>query len=438
MSLLQLSEKNNKKNFNATHDALTGLANRVLLKESLSKALDLAKDQDYLLAVFFIDLDGFKDINDKAGHKAGDFVLLETSRRLLKNTRATDLVARVGGDEFIIMLARVENRTGISVIADKILAAVASPYNIEGESWQISASIGIAVYPHDGLDADSMLVNSDAAMYEAKRKGKNKAQYFNKHLNNVAKRKNDIITEIRESVKNNAFEILLQPQYDIKTNQLIGAESFIRWHHPNKGIVQASKFLPYIANTEYINTIGYFVLNKVLEYVTINNLDDLKNFRVAINVEPRQLANDDFLNYLTDVSKKKKLSCLTIEITEDCFKTNFEIVKERLNKIRALGIKICLDDFGIGVSSLNHLIILPIDILKIDNKYFECNQQNNANTKSAIIALAHNLAIKVMAKRVDNSIQLEHLIESGCNYAQGYCYSEPLPVNDFQIYLDNS
>ncbi len=418
----------------ATHDALTDLPNRILLQEHIASAIEQACINNHLLAVFFMDLDGFKNINDKAGHAVGDLVLKETAQRLIRNTRSTDLVARLGGDEFVILLSRVENRIGVSIIADKILAAISSPYNIDSESWQISSSLGITIYPFDGLNCKDLLANADTAMYEAKRKGKNRAQYFNKQLNNVAKRKNDIIHDIRQSLVNNDFEILLQPQYDIQNNQIIGAESFIRWHHPKKGIVMPNKFLPYIANTEYINSIGYYVLNQAVELIKTHSYQGAINFRIAINVEPRQLANDDFINYLSELKNNgKPVEYLTIELTEECFKTNFEIIRKRLNRIRDLGIKICLDDFGIGISSLNQLITLPIDILKIDNKYFD-SVHDDGKTKTGIIMLAQHLHIKVMAKRVDDAKQLQELIGLGCSYAQGYCYSPAISLVEFRDY----
>ncbi|MBP9722641.1 MAG: EAL domain-containing protein [Gammaproteobacteria bacterium] len=417
--------KVNKASFMATHDSLTLLPNRILLNESILISIESANINNNLFSVFFIDLDGFKNINDRAGHETGDYVLKEVAKRLLNITRATDIVARQGGDEFIVLLSRIEDKTDAKIVADKILATLASPFYFQGESWQISASIGIAIYPNDGQTTDEIIAHADAAMYEAKSSGKNNAQYYNEELNIRAQKKNAIIAEIKQAVTNDEFEIFLQPQYEIKTGNIFGAETFVRWKHSTKGILLAADFLPQISNTEYINAIGYIVLDKILKLKLPNFL------KIAIHVESRQLANNEFVHHLFDLhSQGLDISFLSIEITEDCFKTNLDLTRKRLDKLKSIGATIILDDFGKGISSIRQFTQLPIDIVKIDNKFFQ-DARSDGSEEKGIIALAHYLDRKVMAKRVENKKELEKLIKYNCDYAQGYCYSEPVTVDKF-------
>lgn len=422
-------------NFISTHDALTMLPNRVFLINKIDATLNTARICNDNFAVFFLDLDGFKDINDTAGHETGDLVLKEVSRRLIKNTRATDVVSRHGGDEFIILLPQIRSKNDVEVVADKILSILSEPFEFNHETWNISASIGVAIYPEDGKSSEKLIANADAAMYSAKQAGKSTVRYFNKELDEKISAKITVQDDIRKAIINDDIEVVLQPQHELSTGKIIGAESFIRWHHPEKGLIMPNDFLPYIANTGYINSLGNLILQKCLAVNYEVNLKDC--IKIAINVEARQLIGDSFVNKIKGMkSLGINTRQLAIEITEDCFKTNFKIIKQRLEELRALEVRIHLDDFGLGTSSVTHLAELPIDVVKIDNKVL-CDNSNSNAMKSGIIALSHSFGIKTMAKRIDNNEQLDILRNLGCDYGQGYCYSKPISIDDFKHYVGN-
>lgn len=422
--------------FLATHDQLTLLPNRFYLLKKLPFFIETNRLERRPLAMFFLDLDNFKDVNDKAGHAAGDLVLQEVARRLVKNTRITDLAGRLGGDEFIVVLPHIRDKSDTEIVANKLLSVLNEPIYINNESWQISCSIGVSIFPDDGSTAESLLENADTAMYEAKRIGKNKVQYFDKKLNEKVTRKYKLINELHNAIQNNQFNALLQPQIHITNNQLFGAELFIRWHHPEKGLIMPNDFLPDIADTGYISAIGDFMLTK--SFNIKNNLLKNKSCKLAINVEPRQLASNDFVNYLHEISQKTAfeniLNNLAIEITESSFKVNFKNIKSRLEAIRNLGITVTLDDFGSGDSSISKLMELPIDIIKIDYKYFTATKSDNKYL-AGIIALAHSMGIRVMAKRVDNKEGLTSLAQLNCDYAQGYYFSKLLTEEEFSEFI---
>jgi diguanylate cyclase (GGDEF)-like protein len=421
-------------NFISTHDALTMLPNRKFLLDRINYTIKTANIQESSFALFFLDLDGFKDINDTAGHDTGDLVLKEVAKRLIRNTRASDVVSRHGGDEFIVLLPHIKSKNDVEIVADKLLSVLAMPFEIGEENWTISSSIGVAIYPEDGLTAENLISNADAAMYMAKQSGKSTVRYFNKDLAEQISQKINIQEEVRKAILHDDFEILLQPQHDLVTNKVIGAEAFIRWHHKQQGLIMPEDFLPYIANTGYINSLGNFILQKCLGLIYQINSKDVK---IAINVEPRQLVSDSLINKIVGMKKMGvQTEQLAIEITEDCFKINFKIIKQRLETLKSMGIMICLDDFGLGTSSITHLAELPIDIIKIDNKIL-CDKSNNKVMKSGIISLARSFGIKTMAKRIDNNEQLRMLRELGCDYGQGYCYSKPIPISEFKDYIIN-
>lgn len=427
--------ENFKDDFITTHDPLTMLPNRNFLLKKITTLLEASHNNDKNFAIFFLDLDGFKNINDTAGHDSGDLILKEVARRLIKNTRATDIVSRHGGDEFIILLPHVRSRDDVEIVANKLLSVLCEPFNIKQETWTISASIGVATFPEDGTTAEKLIANADTAMYLAKEEGRNCIRYFNKELNEKLTTKLNILNDIRKSIANNEFEILLQPQHDLKTNRLYGVEVFVRWNHPQKGTIMPNDFLPYILNTGYVSLLGNLILKKAL---AVNY--EIKNSKqnaliIAINVEARQLINDNLIEHLAGLKKMGvNVKHLAIEITESCFKTNFNIIKKRLCKLRELGVKIYLDDFGLGNSSVTQLIDLPVDIIKIDNKVLT-DASKSDSIKRGIIALSHSFNIKTMAKRIDDGQQLRVLADLGCDYGQGYCYSKPLTVAQFNAYV---
>lgn len=424
-----------KDNFVTTHDALTMLPNRLFLLNKIESSIIEAKITKNIMPLFFIDLDGFKNINDKAGHKTGDIILKEVSRRLTKNTRISDVVSRHGGDEFIVFLPHIRSKKDAEIVANKILSTLSEPFYVNNETWNITASIGIAIYPDDSITAEKLIEYADEAMYAAKDSGKNTFRYFNKEISAELEKKYCVLEEIRHAIVNDHFDVVLQPQHDLASGEIVSVELFIRWMHPEKGIVMPKDFLPYILNTGYINSLGDLVVKKALGlYYELKRICN-KKINIAVNTEARQFINDSFIEHVSGLKRLGvNVSMLTVEITEDCYKTNFEIMKEKLNKLKDLGVTICLDDFGMGNSSISQLVQLPVDIIKIDNKHLYNNRDNKVVQKS-IIALAHSLGIKVMAKRIDDEVQLKGLQELGCDYGQGYCYERPLALDAFTQYI---
>lgn len=406
------------------YDSLTGLPNRELLVNSLQEKIDKHSDTDPKIGVLFLDLDDFKAINDVAGHDVGDKVLKEVALRIEKNTRVSDLSARQGGDEFIILLSRIKDIESAESVAENILTSLSKPICIDDECWNITTSIGISIFPHDGDTPEKLLKHADAAMYNAKQAGKNTIKYFNRELGRELDKKYEIIQEVKKSIENDDFSIELQPQYNLKNDDIIGVELFIRWMHPDRGKLLPDDFLPYIQNTNYISHIGDIVLNKAVMLSQELKSLGLNNIQIAINVEARQLINDSFIKKLEETMQNHSiLKSLIIEIDESSFLSNYKSASKRLQRLKSLGVTICLDNVGYGTSSLMPIVDLPIDIMKFDNKMSFGNGFDDA-VKRIIIFAAHALGKKVMAKRISDTSELKKLIDFGCDYGQGYCFEK--------------
>ena len=430
-----ISDEINNENYVATHDTLTMLPNRSFLLYKIKQAITDDTLKSRLMALFFLDIDGFKDINDKAGYKTGDLILKEVSKRLIDNTRMSDVISRHGSDEFIVFLPEIRSLKDSEIICNKILDILAEPIYINNEVWNISATIGVALYPDDGITSEQLIHNADAAMYMAKQEGKSKIKYFNKDIDEELDKKYNIINEIREAIIKNQFDVVLQPQHNLQTNEISGVELFIRWIHPKKGIILPNDFLPYIYHTGYINSLGDLIVRKALGLYYELNRTSHKKLTIALKVTPRQFINDTFIERIAGLRTfGVNTNCLMIEITENCFKNNFEIAREKLIKLKNTGVKICLDNFGLGNSSLSQLFQLPIDFVKIDNNLLYVTQ-NNEQIKKGLIALVHNLNIKVIIKKIEDPEKLARVQELDCDYAQGYCYSKPLQLTEFIDYV---
>lgn len=414
----------------ATHDQLTGLANRILFYEQIEKALASCNRQGNFLAVLFIDLDDFKKVNDGMGHAVGDLLLIEVATRLLANMRHVDTVARWGGDEFVILLNYLlveENITGIVV---KILERLAQPFYFDGLTLYVTPSIGISVFPKDGLTAEELLAHADAAMFQVKENGRNNFCFFRSDLNKSAKQRLVMEKEMYSALEKGHFEVYYQPQVELKTNRIFGAEALLRWNHPHKGIISPDTFIPLAEETGLINHIGDWVLQTVCKQLSVWQKQGLPEICVAINLSSRQFLQYDLCDKINQALKDNAVEAcfLKVEITESLMIKNVDRVAKMLWVIRELGVCISIDDFGTGYSSLSVLKNFPIHQLKIDKSFINHLGTNpdDANIAQSIIMLGHNMSMNVIAEGVENKTQLDLLLDWNCDFIQGYYFSRPL------------
>lgn len=427
----------------ANFDELTGLPNRSLFMDRCEQAIHSAHRDNTRIALFFIDLDRFKWVNDTLGHEAGDNVLQETAKRLMSCSRETDTVARLSGDEFTLILPNVTDVNDISVFAEKILSTLAQPHHLQGsEDCYISGSIGITFYPDDGTDLKTMLRNADRAMYRAKGRGRNAIEFFTPKLNECAHQRMNLIEDLRNAVENKELVILYQPIIDLKTNTIFGAEALLRWQHPHRGLLLPENFIVTAEESGAIITIGKWVLNQVSQQTTRWKTNGMDLSYLSVNVSFRQFKNKNFLQELRSILAQNNLpSCdlnLNLEITESLMLSHTKENIELLNNIKQMNISLSLDDFGTGYSSIQQLKHFPIDTLKIDRSYVHSIMSNkkDAMLTQSIISMAQNLGMRVIAEGIETEEQLDFLRASGVDYGQGYYFSRPLSDINFSSYYE--
>lgn len=418
----------------ATHDELTGLPNRNLFMDRLKHTLAVESRHKGKVAVFFIDLDNFKNINDTLGHDIGDVLLQEAASRLQHCIRDSDTLARLGGDEFtaIITYATVDEVTNI---ASRIIDFLSASYSIHGRNLFISCSIGISIFPDDGKDSSSLIKNADTAMYRAKESGKGQYQFFAEEMKMVAFQRLGIETGLRLAIENRAFEVYYQPQVNVATGEIVGAEALIRWRDQHLGPVSPVAFIPIAEKAGIISIIGEIVIDKVLTNICEWRQLGILPPRVSINVSAMQLRDYGFYSRLDDKIQHYDVdhSMITIEITESALMEKIELVESVLGKIKATGVHISIDDFGTGYSSLSYLKKLPITELKIDRSFVDgiANETDDQQIAVAIINMAKALNLKIVAEGVETVEQLEVLKSYGCDIVQGYFFYRPLTAIDF-------
>lgn len=431
-----------KINYMAHYDALTGLANRTLLYDSFSAALDKAKANDKKLALLYIDIDNFKNVNDSLGHNYGNELLKNVSKKLLDCVSKVDIVSRLGGDEFSILLPFIKDNNEINKVLDKIMDMFKVPFVLNGQEFYISASIGIAVYPTDGQDITTMMKSSDTAMYSAKNSGKNKYAFFNTSMNNKVISRLKLENSIRRALEKSEFVVYYQPQMNLRTETISGVEALIRWENPSKGIISPIEFIPIAEETGLIVPIGEFVLKTACKQIRKWNDLGYKNLNMAVNFSARQFKQNNLINSINNIISEEGVNPknLEFEITETMVMEDIDNTVEILKDIKKSGIKISLDDFGIGYSSLNYLKELPIDVLKMDKEFVLdiCENKKQAEIARTIISLAHNLDIEVVAEGVENVEILDLLKEYGCDKAQGYLFSKPVKPESIEKMFSNS
>ena len=418
-------------NFQAYHDLLTKLPNRALLRDRLSLAISQAKREDEKLAVMFLDLDRFKNINDSLGHMIGDELLQQVSMRLKECIRAADTLARFGGDEFTLMLPRLHNaRDDASKLANKITNILKQPFIVEGHELYVSASIGIALYPQDGTSIDTLIKHADVAMYHVKGQGKNGYQFYSNEMNVPYLEKLSLDTGIHRALDNNEFSLVYQPQVNLRTGEIVGVEALLRWEHPEHGAISPSEFIPFAEESGLIIDIGYWVVKTACAELSRWRTAGLPEIRMSINISACQLMEDNIVRNIINIMKDYDVpgSCIELEITENAIMDDMDSIIRKLQELSSHGITIAIDDFGTGYSSLSYLHKLPIHTLKIDRTFLKESRINKGDNTiiNTIVAMAKGLSLNVIAEGVESQAQLEYLREIDCSEAQGFLFGKPL------------
>ncbi len=431
---LKIAEK--KIEFMAYHDSLTKLPNRNLFYDILRQEIKQAKREKRCLAVMFIDLDRFKEINDTYGHDYGDKVLQVISKRLKNALRESDIVARLGGDEFAVILPIISKPEDASIIAEKILKQVQKPVVVKGKEFLLTTSIGIAIFPSDGSTPEELIKAADAAMYKAKSEGKNKYFYFSEELSRNLKKKVELERKLRKAFINNEFRIVYQPFIDLKTGEIIGVEALIRWFSKDYGLIRPSKFISIAEEVGLIVDLENWVIENVCKQVKEWENKGIHLERVAINISPKHFMTSSFIKDV-EIIKKYGLNNIEFEIIESIFLEDYNLIQKKIEKLKELNISISIDDFGTGYSSLSYLKNFSIDIIKIDKTFIKdiTTNINDEAIVKAVIAIANALKIRTLAEGIENAEQLEKLKSLGCDYGQGYYILNPLPAEEIEHYL---
>lgn len=438
--ITELQRKDERIRHLAYHDALTGLPNRMLLQDRLKHAIVRATRDGMRLAVMFIDLDRFKQVNDTLGHEAGDRLLVATSQRLGDKLRASDTVARIGGDEFVILLEQIGPTANVDELANALIATVSEPLELHGEKVQVGASIGIALYPNDGEDVHALMKHADIAMYAAKTAGRNTSRYFNANMTDAANRRNLLDKHLREAIALNQLALFYQPKACLTSGSVQSVEALLRWHHPERGLIAPDEFIPLAEESNLIVDIGNWVLQQALAQVANWHSRGIK-LGVAVNLSARQLAYDGLVDHVRNLLQAFAIpaSALELELTESSMMADIDRARQQLNLLKNLGVRIAIDDFGTGYSSLAHLRRLPVDVIKIDRSFVgkADRDANDAIVVKTILSLAQALGLDVVAEGVETEAQATLLREAGCQTAQGHLLSYPLPADELESWLAN-
>ena len=418
----------------ARTDALSQLPNRFQLNERLNWLINQTERTQNEFAYLFFDIDNFKKINDTLGHDAGDEIVINVSNIMQTELRGYDIIARVGGDEFVIIIDRYQNHIELNSIIERMLTQISQDQVVRNQIMNITASIGVALYPKDGTDGQALMKSADIAMYEAKKLGKNQHHYFTEELNSKIQAEVQLEAELRQALINNEFELYYQPKVSSETEQIIGLECLIRWNHPSKGLVSPFTFIPIAEQSGLIVPLGDWILEQALKAQMSWCKNYGFNLPVSVNVSALQISHQDFFSKLQNLIHTIGFDPkhLDIEVTESVLMENREKHLNTLKKIRGLGITISLDDFGTGYSSLAYLKTFPINILKIDKSFVDDYQSSSgAIFIETIVNMAHNLKIAVVAEGVETKEQLNYLKHINCECYQGYLCSKPLPEKEF-------
>jgi diguanylate cyclase (GGDEF)-like protein/PAS domain S-box-containing protein len=423
----------------AHHDALTDLPNRNLFLDRLQQSLTRARWHDRLVAVMFLDLDRFKNINDTLGHTVGDQLLLQLSERLSNSVRDGDTIGRFGGDEFAILLDDINSDSHISLLAEKLLDTLKKPFKINKHELFVTASIGISIFPNDGEDSDTLLRNADVAMYRAKDLGKNNYQFYSDDLSARIFERMTLESHLRHALERNEFVLYYQPQIDTRTQKIMGVEALLRWKHPEFGLVTPNNIVPLMEETGLIEKVGHWALETACRQARKWHDAGWTYLHLSVNISSRQFNDPDFISLVHDIISTTGINpeYLELELTESMLIRNASATINALNTLSSLGVRFAIDDFGTGYSSLSYLRRFPIDTIKIDRSFIHdvTDNPDDAAIASAIIVMGQNLSLNVIAEGVENQQQLEFLSSRNCHYLQGNLFSRPLPAEEFSTLL---
>jgi diguanylate cyclase (GGDEF)-like protein/PAS domain S-box-containing protein len=424
-----------KLSYLAQHDSLTDLPNRTLLNDRLTQAISLAYRHRQKLALLFLDLDRFKHINDSLGHAVGDRLLQSVAQRLSACVRSSDTVSRQGGDEFVVLLSELTRAQDATVIADKILLAIATPYLIDQHELHISASIGIVTYPDDGTEAETLMKNADIAMYHAKDAGRNNYQFFKPEMNVHAVERQSLEEGLRHALERQELVLHYQPKINLQTGSIIGAEALVRWRHPKRGVVPPAKFIPIAEECGFIVRIGQWVMHEACCQARIWQEKGLPALRIAVNISAAELRAKDFVAGVRAILTETGLEphYLELELTETFLMQDSKSTVAVLKDLKDIGVQLAVDDFGTGYSSLSYVKRFPIDTLKIDRSFVRdlVTDDDDASIVSAVISMGKSLHMRVVAEGVETPEQLQFLREHSCPFAQGYYFSPPVVAGEF-------
>jgi diguanylate cyclase (GGDEF)-like protein/PAS domain S-box-containing protein len=422
------------------HDPLTDLPNRLLLKDRLSQAIEAARRNDTKVAVLFLDLDGFKHINDSLGHAIGDKLLRSVALRLVGGVRSSDTVGRQGGDEFVVVLADIKHAADAGSAARGVLTALAASFPFDPHDLRITASIGLSMYPEDGDDAETMMKNADTAMYQAKVNGPNNYQFFKKFMNVRAIERQSVEADLHRALERHEFILNYQPKVNLGTGEIAGGEALIRWVHPDRGLVSPDQFIPIAEDCGLILPIGHWVLTEACRQAREWIDSGLRIVPVAVNVSSLELRSEGFLEGLRAILKNSRLDpChLDLELTETALMRHAGPTVALLKDLKSIGVQLSLDDFGTGYSSLRYLKWIPIDTLKIDQSFVQsiATDPGDATLVSTMISMAKGLKKRVVGEGVEIEEQMAFLQALGCDEAQGYYFSKPVAAAQFAKLLE--
>jgi diguanylate cyclase (GGDEF)-like protein/PAS domain S-box-containing protein len=420
----------------AHHDPLTGLPNRLLLFASLEHSIVLAQRERKSAALLMLDLDRFKPVNDSYGHLAGDELLKQVALRLTSRLRGIDTISRLGGDEFAILLEELTHPQDAAKVAAEIIAAIGEPFRLSnGSEIRIGASVGISLFPEHGKTSEELLQQADAALYRAKADGRGNFKYYSEDLTRAARRRINLDSLLRRSVLGNELMAYYQPQMELATGKLIGAEVLLRWHVPNEGHIPPSQFIPIAEETGLIAKLGEWVLREACRQWQAWRAAGLPPFKLAVNLSPHQFRHGDIFATVSEILAETGFppEYLELELVESALMEREAEAVLILGRLRALGVRLAIDDFGTGYSSLAHLKRFPFNMLKIDKSFIDDipRRENDRQLTAAIIGLGHTLGLKVLAEGVETKAQLEFLTKKGCDYYQGYYKSPALSAENF-------
>jgi diguanylate cyclase (GGDEF)-like protein/PAS domain S-box-containing protein len=425
--------------FIATHDALTALPNRLMFSNLLSHTIETAKRYSNRFALFFIDLDRFKSINDALGHQAGDQLLVDTAQRLRRCLRTSDVLARISGDEFVLLAPQLDNEESAAVVARKIIAEVSEPMYLLEQKCQITASVGICLYPEHGGDEKTLVKNADSAMYAAKEAGKNNYQFFNSSSTSQSLERMALESELRSALANNEFSLQYQAKLDLRNNNITGVEALLRWNNPKYGSISPAQFIPMAEETGLIVPIGRWVLMTACKQNVEWQKQGLPPICVAVNISARQFLNRDLLINIKEALEESGMApeLLELEITESMVMHHVDQAVALLYEIKKLGARIAIDDFGTGYSSLAQLKRFPIDTLKVDRSFINevAHDADDQAITDAVIALGKSLSLTIIAEGVETKEQQDFLRKHSCDEMQGYYFSRPVPPAEFSELL---